>query len=135
MPGPAAVFSAIVLTIAMVEIGARLPLVSPAARMREAVATSTATMARRGVSDHWKQIVLLHSACITFRAASLVLGAVALLGVVATAGVIAIGQVVPDFDHFTFSAPGLALIFAFALVYLPLRNRLWRLTTGLGHGH
>lgn len=113
-----------VLCIVVVEIALRLPLAAIAARAQATATKALRTMRAPGVSDHWKERVMLAYAA-TMLGCTLRLAAMLAL-IFGVVGLLALGfeMVAPGFGEFLLGLTGLALSLVFATAYVSLRRRL-----------
>ncbi len=112
--------------IVVAEVIARLAGTGIAARMGRASRHAFATMQRRGVSDHWKERVLLYSAGVIFvDTLRLALGFALAAGAVGVLALLARGLEI-DLLRFLVEPVGLVFVTAVATAYVFLRRRLVR---------
>lgn len=111
-----------ILTVILVELFLRLPLIETAIGIGETARRAMRTLRARGASDHWKEKASQAYAVRMFRA-TLVLAAC--LGLIAAVGaILTIGmeKIVPGFGAALLSWSGLIVSLAVATLYMVARS-------------
>lgn len=119
------VFTAL-LTIILVEIFLRLPLVSTARGIVVTARRAMRALARRGASDHWKELVSRAYAGRMLRATLVLAGGLGLMAVVGGALSLGVERLVPGFGAALISWPGLVVSLIAATAYVMARARFVR---------
>ena len=115
-----------ILTVMLVELFLRLPLIVTAVAIVVTARRAMRTLQRRGASDHWKEKASQAYAVRMLRATIML---AACLGVVAIAGaILALGmeRLAPGFGLTLLSWAGLIISLAVATVYVMARTRFGR---------
>ncbi len=115
-----------VLTVILVELFLRLPLISTARGIGNTARKAARALSARGVSDHWKEKVSQAYAGKMARATLILAGGLGLIGIVGTLFSLGVDMFAPGFSTALLSWTGLVVSFAVATVYVILRSKFVR---------
>ncbi|WP_161594530.1 sulfotransferase [Marimonas lutisalis] len=124
MPMLASAAALAALTLILVQIALRLPLVQAVGAITGPSLRSIAVLRARGISDHWKERAMKHYARRTFGGVLWFSGQIVLLAVVALGIGAGVARIVPGFVEFSFGWQGLILSIVVATGWIMLRGVL-----------
>jgi len=117
---------AAVLTVVLVEVFLRLPVIVTAIAISATARRAMRTLRRRGASDHWKEKASQAYAVLMLRATFILAVSLAVVAVVGTILTLAMERIAPGFFETLLSWAGLLSSLIIATVYLMARARFVR---------
>jgi len=111
-----------VLSVLLVEIVLRLPFADVLAEGRATAKKALWTVRARGVSDHWKEKVMLAYSGRMFASSFRLGGLVLLVGAAAVVATVVVDRIWSGFAEFVVSARGILATVVWASVYLAARK-------------